>query len=132
MIHICFTTAAIDDTSCNKCSAGRFSEDFGLKIDVLVDGNGDALSAATIALTACKSCPKGRWSATIGGEKESLCINCGPGTHGSVTGGADNKNSCLLCGKGKFSETVGSFGESDTCVSCPTGYSIGELGLTYW
>ena len=127
-----FTTAAIDDTSCNKCSAGRFSEDFGLKIDVLVDGNGDALSAATIALTACKSCPKGRWSATIGGEKESLCINCGPGTHGSTTGGADNENSCLLCGKGKFSETVGSFGESDTCVSCPTGYSIGELGLTYW
>ena len=124
--------AAIDITACINCLAGRFSDNVGLKIDVLVDGNGDALSAETIALAACKLCPKGRWSTTTGGKKESLCINCGPGTHGSVTGGADNKNSCILCAKGKYSETVGSFGESDTCISCPAGYSIDEFGLTYW
>ena len=118
-------TAAVNATlGCLDCVAGRYSEDFGLEIDTLVDPNdGGALPAATIAAAACKACPKGRWSAASGIEKESLCLNCPPGTHGSTVGSASTNASCLKCAAGKFGTAIGAWGEADTCTACPSGFA---------
>ena len=88
---------------CKNCTSGKFSE---------FEGSDDS---------TCKGCPKGKWSSDIGAQKESVCINCIPGTYGLIYKGANAESSCTKCSKGRFSIKVGAFGV-DSCEKCPSGY----------
>ena len=105
---------------CKECPVGRYSE---------LDGYG--ITVASSSTVACTGCPRGRWSDKTGVLKESLCVNCQAGFHGSTTEGASGNYSCKECGIGTFSEAVGSFDESATCQECPTGFAQRDTGSTF-
>ena len=113
--------AISSELGCVDCSAGRFSEDYGLRIINI---------KVSLSSVPCKGCPKGRWSSVIGSEKESGCQMCGTGTHGSNAIGASSSSSCLECIVGRFSEAVGAFG-MESCQYCPAGYVQSKEGQAF-
>ena len=72
---------------CQKCSAGRWSDQFGVTSN-----------------NKCTACSAGTGSTATGSTSGSVCTDCVAGRYNTETTGA---SSCTDCFKGKSSSTVG-------------------------
>ena len=108
--HGVLKAAHNESTGCMNCDRGKYSDKEGISMYADTNPNN------------CTGCPKGKYSEAVGVKKESSCIECGPGKHGSIVVGASNSTSCIECERGRIGTTVGAFVMEKWCTKCPTGY----------
>ena len=94
----------VTSSSCdNMCSAGRWSDETGLRSD-----------------TQCKGCPAGKWSAETGHTSATQCVGVCPAGRWSDETGLSSGVQCAECPAGRWSNLTGS-ATIWQCTECAAG-----------
>jgi len=96
----------IGNRSCQKCSKGTYSENYGQQ--------------------SCNKCPIGTYGGSLGLKKRSQCQLCPKGTYNEEEG-SESANDCIKCPTGTYNEKNGS-SSSNACAKCPKGSHNSYIG----